>query len=81
LNKKELEALGFNLVIYPVTTLRLAMGAVDRGLDRILAEGDQNSLLGEMQHRRELYDVLRYEDYNRFDSSIFNFTVGDTPKA
>lgn len=81
LNKKELEALGFNLVIYPVTTLRLAMGAVDRGLDRILEEGDQNSLLGEMQHRRELYELLRYEDYNKFDSSIFNFSVGDTPKT
>jgi len=79
LNFSELESLGFNMVIYPVTTLRLAMGAVDRGLDRILADGDQNAILGEMQHRRDLYDLLRYEDYNRFDESIFNFAVGDTP--
>jgi methylisocitrate lyase len=81
LNKKELENLGFNLVIYPVTTLRLAMGAVDRGLDRILAEGDQNGLLDQMQHRRDLYDVLRYHDYNQFDQSIYNFQVSDTPKS
>jgi methylisocitrate lyase len=81
LNKKELAALGFNLVIYPVTTLRLAMGAVDRGLDRILMDGDQNGLLPEMQHRRDLYDLLRYHDYNRFDQSIYNFQVGDTPKG
>jgi methylisocitrate lyase len=80
LNVRELEALGFNLVIYPVTTLRLAMGAVDRGLDRILKDGDQTALLPEMQHRRELYELLRYEDYNRFDSSIFNFKIGDTPR-
>jgi methylisocitrate lyase len=80
LNVKELEALGFNLVIYPVTTLRLAMGACDRGLDRILKDGDQNGILGEMQHRKDLYDLLRYEDYNKFDQSIFNFDVGDTPK-
>ncbi|MEM1102623.1 MAG: methylisocitrate lyase [Pseudomonadota bacterium] len=79
LNAKELEDIGFNVVIYPVTTLRLAMGAVDRGLDRILADGDQNALLDEMQHRRDLYDLLRYEDYNAFDTSIFNFSVGDTP--
>lgn len=81
LNKKELENLGFNLVIYPVTTLRLAMGAVDRGLDRILKDGDQNGLLDVMQHRRDLYDLLRYHDYNQFDQSIYNFQVSDTPKA
>ncbi|HXI86821.1 MAG TPA: methylisocitrate lyase [Parvularculaceae bacterium] len=80
LNKKELEALGFNLVIYPVTTLRLAMGAANRGLDAILKDGDQNGVLSEMQHRRDLYDLLRYEDYNKFDQSIFNFEVGDTPR-
>ncbi len=81
LNRKELESLGFNLVIYPVTTLRLAMGAVDRGLDRILKDGDQNGILGEMQHRRDLYDLLRYHDYNQFDQSLYNFQVGDTPKS
>ena len=79
LNKKELEDLGFNVVIYPVTTLRLAMGACDRGLDRILEDGDQNGILDEMQHRRDLYDLLRYHDYNKFDESIYNFQVGDTP--
>ncbi|MEL7027664.1 MAG: methylisocitrate lyase [Pseudomonadota bacterium] len=81
LNASELSDLGYNVVIYPVTTLRLAMGAVDRGLDTILADGDQNGLLDEMQHRKELYDLLRYEDYNVFDTSIFNFKVGDTPKS
>ncbi|MHA7871082.1 MAG: methylisocitrate lyase [Hyphococcus sp.] len=79
LNKKELEDLGFNVVIYPVTTLRLAMGACDRGLDRILEDGDQNGILDEMQHRRDLYDLLRYHDYNKFDESIYNFQVTDTP--
>ncbi|MBT8473701.1 MAG: methylisocitrate lyase, partial [Marinicaulis sp.] len=79
LNKKELEDLGFNVVIYPVTTLRLAMGACDRGLDRILKDGDQNGILDEMQHRRDLYDLLRYHEYNVFDDSIYNFQVGDTP--
>ncbi len=79
LNKKELEDLGFNVVIYPVTTLRLAMGACDRGLDAILKDGDQNGILDDMQHRRDLYDLLRYHDYNKFDESIYNFQVSDTP--
>lgn len=79
LNKKELENLGFNLVIYPVTALRLAMAAIDQGLDHILEHGDQNGILDKMQHRRDLYQVLRYHDYNKFDESIYNFQVTDTP--
>lgn len=79
LNKKELEDLGVNVVIYPVTTLRLAMGEAERGLDHILAHGDQNGILDQMQHRRDLYALLRYEDYSRFDQDLFNFEVSDTP--
>jgi methylisocitrate lyase len=75
LTAAQLENLGYNLVIYPVTTLRLAMGAIDRGLETIKAEGTQESLLDGMQHRKDLYDLLRYEDYNAFDRNIFNFQV------
>ncbi len=81
LNVKELEDLGFNVVIYPVTTLRLAMGEVDRGLDVILKDGDQNAILNKMQHRKDLYDLLCYKDYCRFDQNLFNFKVNDTPVA
>jgi len=79
LNKKELENIGYNIVIYPVTTLRLAMGEVDRGLEAILRDGDQNQILDKMQHRRDLYDLLRYEDYNQYDKDLFNFKVKNTP--
>ncbi len=75
LTAKQLEALGYNIVIYPVTTLRIAMGAIDRGLDTIKTEGTQESLLGEMQHRKDLYALIRYEEYNQFDQGIFNFKL------
>jgi len=78
-NQSELENLGFNLVIYPVTTLRLAMGEVNRGLDVMLEDGDQNALLDRMQHRKDLYELLRYEQYTQYDEALFNFTVEDTP--
>lgn len=81
LNKRELEELGFNVVIYPVTTLRLAMGEAERGLDHILEHGSQEGVLDRMQHRRDLYDLLRYEDYSRFDQGLFDFEVGDTPTS
>ncbi len=75
LDKKELENLGYNLVIYPVTTQRLAMHAVEKGLDTIQKEGTQEGLLAEMQTRKRLYEVLHYEDYNTYDSSIYNFKL------
>jgi len=75
LNKTELESLGYNLVIYPVTTQRLAMHAVEKGLDIITSEGSQEGALDMMQTRKRLYEVLHYEDYNAYDSSLYNFKL------
>ncbi|WFR72197.1 methylisocitrate lyase [Prescottella defluvii] len=71
-----LENIGYNAVIYPVTTLRLAMGAIERGLREIHETGTQEGQLDQMQTRSRLYEVLEYERYNEFDSGIFNFTLG-----
>ncbi|TFD42138.1 methylisocitrate lyase, partial [Cryobacterium sp. TMT1-2-1] len=73
----QLGGIGVNMVIFPVSLLRLAMGAADRGLAAIQAEGSLTSLLPEMQHRTELYELLDYEAYNKFDSGIFNFSVNE----
>jgi methylisocitrate lyase len=74
---QQLEDVGINIVIFPVSLLRLAMGAAERGLDTISREGSLTSLLPEMQHRSELYTLLDYEAYNTFDSGIFNFSISD----
>jgi len=71
----QLADVGINLVIFPVSLLRLAMGAAEQGLDTIVAEGSLTGLLPAMQTRAELYQLLDYEAYNRFDSGIFNFTL------
>ena len=75
LSESQLTDIGYNVVIYPVTTLRLAMYAVESGLREIDAKGTQSDLLGQMQHRSRLYELLRYADYNQFDGEIFNFKV------
>jgi methylisocitrate lyase len=72
---KQLEGLGYNIVIWPVTTLRLAMKAQEEGLKHILAEGNQEKILDRMQHRKELYELTNYEDYKVFDQNIFNFKL------
>lgn len=71
-----LESIGYNVVIYPVSTLRLAMYAAEAGLREIYATGTQSGLLDRMQPRSRLYDLLRYQRYNEFDSDIFDFTLG-----
>jgi methylisocitrate lyase len=73
LDAKTLENLGINVVIYPVTLLRLAMYATAEGLAAISEAGSQEALLEKMQHRRELYDLLDYPAYNAFDTGIYNF--------
>jgi methylisocitrate lyase len=75
LTTSQLTHIGYNVVIYPVTTLRLAMFAVEHGLREIEANGTQSGLLDRMQHRKRLYELLRYADYNQFDDEIFNFDV------
>ena len=75
LTARQLEGLGYNVAIYPVTTLRLAMKAIEEGLAVIKTEGTQVSLLPRMQTRAELYELLRYEDYGRFDQEVFNFRI------
>ncbi|MET4705221.1 methylisocitrate lyase [Frigoribacterium sp. UYMn621] len=71
----QLAGVGINLVIYPVSLLRLAMGAAERGLDTIKREGSLNSEVPNMQTRARLYELLDYEAYNAFDTSVFNFTL------
>jgi methylisocitrate lyase len=73
LSARQLADLGVNLVIYPVTTLRLAMKAVEQGLAVLKAEGTQASLLDEMQTRAELYELIQYEKYAQFDKDLYNF--------
>jgi methylisocitrate lyase len=75
LNTTTLEELGFNLVIYPVTTLRLAMRAIERGLRTIADHGTQEPLIGRMQTRARLYELVGYEDYAVFDADVFNFDL------
>jgi methylisocitrate lyase len=62
LTTRQLGDIGYNAVIYPVTTLRLAMYAVEVGLREIANTGTQSGLLERMQHRSRLYGLLRYED-------------------
>ncbi|WP_248496535.1 methylisocitrate lyase [Streptomyces sp. PLM4] len=75
LDTRTLENLGYNIALYPVTLLRIAMGAVEDGLRTLAAEGTQESLLPRMQTRSRLYEHLGYADYAAFDAAVHDFTL------
>ncbi|UFU03388.1 methylisocitrate lyase [Ruania suaedae] len=62
---------GVQIVIYPVTLLRLAMGAVEDGLDRIASDGTQEALVERMQTRSRLYELVDYDGYEEFDATVY----------
>jgi len=66
---------GVAMIIYPVTLLRSAMGAAERVLDAIAADGTQEAAVPDMLTRARLYELVDYEAYNQFDTGIFNFQV------
>ena len=74
-NYKELENFGYNIVIYPVTSQRLAMKNVEDGLRDIYANGHQNNIIDKMQTRKRLYELVDYEKYNSLDEKIYNFST------
>lgn len=72
---EQLAGVGINMVIYPVTLLRSAMGEAERTLDVIRSAGTQQPAVERMQTRARLYELVDYEGYNHFDSAVFNFSV------
>ena len=66
---------GVAMIIYPVTLLRSAMGAAERVLDAIAADGTQQAQVGSMLTRARLYELVDYEAYNHFDANVFNFQI------
>ena len=73
LTANKLENLGYNVVIYPVTTQRLAMKSVEDGLKVIFGDGHQNNIIDKMQTRKRLYELVEYEKYNTLDNKIADF--------
>ena len=66
----EFEQMGFKMVIWPVTSLRISAKAVEELYLELKAVGSAQALLPRMQTRVELYDTIGYHDYEALDSSI-----------
>lgn len=70
LSPDQLEAMGFKLVIWPVSALRVAAKAQQALYVTLAEQGSAENMLGAMQTRAELYATLDYDSYEALDSSI-----------
>ena len=74
---QQLQDVGVNMVIFPVSLLRIAMGAIERGLDALVAEGSLQSQVPMMQTRARLYELVDYAAYAAFDDGIYTFDLAN----
>lgn len=70
----QFESWGFRMVLYPVSSLRVAAKAYERVFEEIREQGTQKGVLDQMQTRSELYRAIRYEDYEALDGTIARST-------
>lgn len=70
-----LASVGVNLVIWPVSLLRLALGAAEQGLDTLAAAGTLQDAVPAMQTRARLYELVDYAGYADFDAGVFTFDL------
>ena len=72
---QQLQDVGVNMVIFPVSLQRIAMGAIERALDALSAEGSLASQVPQMQTRARLYELVDYAAYGEFDADVFTFDL------
>jgi methylisocitrate lyase len=70
LTVKQFEALGYSVVLFPVSALRAAMKAMEVMLADLKTNGTLQPWLGRMQTRQQLYDLLRYAEYEQQDKDL-----------
>jgi methylisocitrate lyase len=71
----EFEAMGYRMVIWPVSALRMAAKAQEELYATIRREDGPRSLIGRMQTRQELYETISYADYEALDASIVKTVI------
>lgn len=81
LSAAEFEALGYKVVIWPVSSLRVANKAQEELYQTIARDGSPAAMIPRMQTRAELYDVIDLAAYEALDASIVATVVPAAPKV
>ncbi len=71
----EFESMGYRMVIWPVSSLRVSARATERLYTAIARDGGTHNQIEQMQTRKELYATIGYHDYEALDASIVTTVV------
>jgi methylisocitrate lyase len=74
----EFEAMGYRMVIWPVSSLRVANKAQEKLYATLRDKGSSKPMLEEMQTRSELYDLIGLRDFEALDASIVRSVLPHT---
>nr|WP_255639772.1 methylisocitrate lyase [Aquibacillus saliphilus] len=74
---EQFENWGYSMVIYPVSSMRIAAKAYEKVFQEIFEKGTQKDVLDEMQTRNELYEQISYYDYEDLDEKIARTVLPD----
>lgn len=75
---EQFEAWGYDMVIYPVTSVRVAAKAYEQVFEEIRDQGTQAESVKRMQTRKELYEAIRYGEYEALDGQIAKSSLPTT---
>ena len=70
LTAQQFSNLGYRMVIFPMTAFRVMMKAVEGVFAELKERGTPGALKDRMQTRRELYSLLRYDEYRETDAAL-----------
>ncbi len=77
----EFAELGVSIVIWPASSLRVAMKSVESFYAELAEKGDARGWLERMQTRQELYDLIGYHDFEALDQTIARSTLPEEPRS
>ena len=71
----EFQAMGYAMVIWPVSHLRVAARGMEELYAAIRRDGGTQGMLDRMQTRAQLYETIGYHDYEALDASLIRTVV------
>jgi methylisocitrate lyase len=71
----EFEAMGYRMVIWPVSSLRVANKAQEELYAALRRDGGTHKMLDRMQTRAELYATIGYDEFEALDASLVKTVV------
>ena len=76
---KQYQDMGYDIVIWPATSMRVAAAAFIELYAHIRDNGGAEGLIKKMPSRAEIYDTIKYYDYEALDQTIARSVVPETP--